>query len=162
MLTLLSDDHLDWHGSAAAYRRDKLRILTVPQADGKPPAVRLMLDDQTVFHSIDHLMTRVAAVGDHRTRNVALAVAAIRAESGLLASMCPIRERLTERLTDDYPTLPSRFEPIDVVQGVSWIDDALASNPSATAAALERIAPGAGSADLWRARSKRPARPRAA
>jgi UDP-N-acetylmuramoylalanine--D-glutamate ligase len=142
VLTLLADDHLDWHGSAAAYRRDKLRVLTAPQADGNPPTVRLMLDDQKVFHALDHLMTRVPATGDHRDRNVALAVAAIRAESALLGVEAPDPETLTERLTDDYPSLPSRFEPVDVVRGVSWIDDALASNPSATAAALERVAPG--------------------
>jgi UDP-N-acetylmuramoylalanine--D-glutamate ligase len=142
VLTLLADDHLDWHGSAAAYRRDKLRVLTAPQADGNPPTVRLMLDDQKVFHALDHLMTRVPATGDHRDRNVALAVAAIRAESALLGVEAPDPETLTERLTDDYPSLPSRVEPGDVVGGVSWIDDALASNPSATAAALERVAPG--------------------
>jgi UDP-N-acetylmuramoylalanine--D-glutamate ligase len=142
VLTLLADDHLDWHGSAAAYRRDKLRVLTAPQADGNPPTVRLMLDDQKVFHALDHLMTRVPATGDHRDRNVALAVAAIRAETALLGVEAPDPETLTERLTDDYPSLPSRFEPVDVVRGVSWIDDALASNPSATAAALERVAPG--------------------
>ena len=142
VLTLLADDHLDWHGSAAAYRRDKLRVLTAPQADGNPPAVRLMLDDQKVFHALDHLMTRVPASGDHRDRNVALAVAAIQAESALLGIEVPDSVALTERLTDDYPSLPSRFEPVDVVRGVSWIDDALASNPTATAAALERVAPG--------------------
>jgi UDP-N-acetylmuramoylalanine--D-glutamate ligase len=142
VLTLLADDHLDWHGSAAAYRRDKLRVLTAPQADGNPPAVRLMLDDQKVFHALDHLMTRVPASGDHRDRNVALAVAAIQAESALLGIEVPDPVALTERLTDDYPSLPSRFEPVDVVRGVSWIDDALASNPTATAAALERVAPG--------------------
>ena len=142
VLTLLADDHLDWHGSSVAYRRDKLRVLTADQADGTPPVVRFVLADQSVPQAVEHLMTRVAATGDHRARNVALAVAAVRAESELLGIDVPDPGVLTERLTADYPALPSRFEHVDLLQGVTWIDDALASNPSATAAALERIAPG--------------------
>lgn len=142
VLTLLADDHLDWHGSAIAYRRDKLNVLTSPQADGSPPVARLVLADQSIPQAFEHLMTRIDATGDHRARNVALAAEAVLVESGLLGIDAPERVDLISRLTADYPELPSRFELVDVIKGVTWIDDALASNPSATAAALERIAPG--------------------
>ena len=77
---------------------------------------------------------RILAAGALVTGNIVLVA--------LLGIEVPDSVALTERLTDDYPSLPSRFEPVDVVRGVSWIDDALASNPTATAAALERVAPG--------------------
>ncbi len=142
VLTLLADDHLDWHGSAEQYRQDKLRILTIDQADGAPPAARFALADQELPEPLASQVTRVAASGDHRARNTALAVAAVRAELGLRGAPVPDVEPLTKSLADAYPDLPSRFQTVATTDGITWIDDALGSNPSATAAALERVAPG--------------------
>ncbi len=142
VLTLLADDHLDWHGSADQYRRDKLRVLTIDQADGTPPSHRIALASQRLPQRFEHLIDRVDGGSDHQTGNVALAAAAIRAELGLLGVAPPEPATLLATLESSYPNLPSRFEVIAEIAGVRWIDDALASNPSATAAALERLAPG--------------------
>ncbi len=142
VLTLLADDHLDWHGSADQYRRDKLHVLTAHQADGTPPLHRLALAGQRLPQRFDHLIDRVEGGPDHRSGNVALAAAAVRAELELLGVSPPDSAALVTTLASNYPSLPSRFEVIAEIDGVRWIDDALASNPSATAAALERLAPG--------------------
>jgi UDP-N-acetylmuramoylalanine--D-glutamate ligase len=142
VLTLLTDDHLDWHGSADQYRYDKLRIFSIDQPDGTPPRHRFALAGQPLPQRIEHAIERVDGVGDHRARNVALATAAVRAELELRGVEPPEADALAAFLEDRYPALPSRFETVAKIDGVTWIDDALASNPSATAAALERLAPG--------------------
>ena len=143
VLTLLTDDHLDWHGSAEAYRTDKLHVLAANQADGTPPAYRFAPTGLELPGPLDRRVTRVDADGDYQARNVALAAAAIRAEL-TLQGVGPVPEvaDLTARLSAKYPHLQSRFDVVTRRNDVTWIDDALASNPSASAAALERLAPG--------------------
>ncbi len=140
VLTMLADDHLDWHGSPQAYRHDKLRVFNVPQANGEP--MEACFTPQTdVQLNVDVVGINVS--GDYQTRNIALAVAAIRAELAKLSiADVPDVDTLTARLGGEYPHLPSRFEIVATHDLVTWIDDALASNPSATAAALERLRPG--------------------
>ncbi len=142
VLTLLADDHLDWHGSAEAYRHDKLRILD-PDPSAPTPMVRLALDGEDLPAALAAKVTRVAANGDHRHRNVAVAVAAVRAELEARGVAAPGADELARVLDGHYPELASRFEEVTTTDdGVTWIDDALGSNPSATGAALERLAPG--------------------
>jgi len=145
VLTLLADDHIDWHGSAAAYRHDKLRILdpsSGDSGDGFPGVVRLALEGQDLPEPLSSAVTRVAAAGDYRARNLALAVAAVRAEAALRGHEAPSVDELTSVLGVHYPDLASRFEVVPSDDGIVWIDDALGSNPSATAAGLERLTPG--------------------
>jgi UDP-N-acetylmuramoylalanine--D-glutamate ligase len=138
---LLADDHLDWHGSAAAYRHDKLRILDPDHATAAP-ILRLALDGEDLPPGLASRVTRVAADGDYRHRNTALAVAAVRAELSVRGAAAPDADELTRVLDGHYPDLASRFEVVPTDDGITWIEDALGSNPSATAAALERLAPG--------------------
>ncbi|HET8931669.1 MAG TPA: Mur ligase family protein [Acidimicrobiales bacterium] len=141
VLTLLADDHLDWHGSAAAYRHDKLRILG-PDPATPTSMVRLALEGEDLPAELGARVTRVSADGDYRHRNTALAVAAVRAELSALGAALPDTDELTCVLDGHYPQLASRFEVVPSDDDITWIDDALGSNPSATAAALERLAPG--------------------
>ncbi len=142
VLTMMSADHLDWHGSTERYQRDKLRVLTTPQANGQPPATLLALDVQSLPTPIAERVTRITAHGDHRARNVALAAAAVNAALEALGRQGVEVGELTESLTANYPSLASRFEPVATINGVTYIDDALASNPTATAAGLESLRPG--------------------
>lgn len=140
VLTLLAEDHLDWHGSVAAYRRDKLHVLTRDRGDGGPPEVRIALQGEELPEPLAEEVTRVPATGDHRDHNVALAVAAITAECRLLGRDPVDAAALTVQLRSTYPELPGRFATVRSDDGITWIDDALGSNPSATAAALRGLA----------------------
>lgn len=151
VLTLLADDHLDWHGSAAAYRHDKLRVLEPcvgeatgggDQAGDVAPRVCFALAGQALPDPLASHVTRVEVTGDYRARNLALAAAAVRAEAELRGHEFPSVDELTAALRAHYPELASRFQVVPSSDGITWIDDALGSNPSATAAALERLAPG--------------------
>lgn len=142
ILTLLAEDHLDWHGSVDVYHHDKLRVLSVDQADGTPPAVRLAPVGTALPDDLAGTVTPVPTTGDYRSHNIALAVAGIRAAARLAGHTVPDGDELTARLSETYPELPARFAVLPTDDGIRWVDDALGSNPSATAAALERIAPG--------------------
>ena len=147
VLTMITTDHVDWHGSADRYRRDKLRILAVPQADGSPQAHVFALPDANLPGNLLGTVERIDArtdgiLGDYRHRNVALAAAAINAELHLLGRAQVDTPDLRARLAADYPSLPGRFHSVGRHGTVDYIDDALASNPTATAAALETLYPG--------------------
>ncbi len=144
VLTLLAEDHLDWHGGVATYHRDKLRIVEAAQGDGTPPVHRFTLADTPLDEPLASTVEQVHAPAgaDHRLRNVALAVTAVRAEAALRGVDVPDGNELGTALAAAYPDLPGRFHTIASRDGITWIDDALGSNPSATAAALEHLAPG--------------------
>jgi UDP-N-acetylmuramoyl-L-alanine---L-glutamate ligase len=54
-----------------------------------------------------------------------------------LATGAPIPMTAIEQVVAGYRTLPSRLEPVATIDGVEYIDDALASNPFGTCAALD-------------------------
>lgn len=144
VLTLLAEDHLDWHGGVAAYHHDKLRILGLDLGDAAQPRHAFALTDAVLPEPLTGRVERVDAPAgaDLHVRNVALAVAAVRAEATLLGGTPPDADALARTLLEDYPDLPGRFHTVATRDGVTWIDDALGSNPSATAAALAHLAPG--------------------
>src|SRR5208283_3688154 len=71
-------------------------------------------------------------LGEHNLLNACGAVTAALLVTGAL----PDRERL-ERELADVSAPRSRLQPIGDIDGVSYIDDALASNPEGTIAALK-------------------------
>ena len=147
VLTMITTDHVDWHGSADRYRRDKLRILRATQADGSPQVHVFALPGENLPGNLIGTVERIDAHtdgirGDYRHRNVALAAAAVNAELQLLGRTPINTAELREKLASDYPSLPGRFHLVGRHGNVDYIDDSLASNPTATAAALETLAPG--------------------
>ena len=155
VLTNLGEDHLTWHGSVERYHTDKLnlfahdrqRLLIVSGAD--EPAVaatrgflnRLLsgtagwtVGESSVSHAghaltVDLSGTQLAR--NHFALDLCAALTAVEEASGLVPSTAAI-----ERVVANYTTLPSRLEPVATIDGVEYIDDALASNPFGACAAL--------------------------
>ena len=156
VLTLLAPDHLDWHRGLENYYTDKLALFT--RRDTVPVAVngccaeavarssampaRLLygkggpvrLEGSTVVASelgpLD--LGAFKLLGEHNLLNACGAVTA----ALLLTGELPEARRLERELTG--VTAPrSRLEPLGAIDGVSYIDDALASNPEGTVAALK-------------------------
>jgi len=159
VLTLLAPDHLDWHRGIENYYADKLRLFArrarVPVAVngcceeavsrssrlaarvlyGKDGPVRLE-DHKVVASDLGPLdLEGFRLLGEHNLLNVCGAVTA----ALLLTGELPGAGRLEHELTG-VTALRSRLEPIGVVDGVSYVDDALASNPEGTLAALKVFA----------------------
>jgi len=144
VVTSLSPDHLDWHGSVERYYADKLSLCTKPGVEtalvpaddqllrqqlGDVPTVQWVDRDQFGRSWIDHL----GLPGSHNARNASLARAALVAlgidEAGDEAALA--------RAAEGFSGLESRCHSIGHVGGVDFVDDGLSTNVLSVAAALE-------------------------
>lgn len=139
VITFLSEDHVSWHGSRERYVADKLRLVRneggtarrvlVPVGGGQAIAALAALGVEA-----EVIAERTGAVGAcsvprHRLQNAALAAEVLHHVGG-------------PHLSDDdvvdaaRTSLPGRLDQCSGPDGMLCVDDALASNPSATAAGL--------------------------
>jgi UDP-N-acetylmuramoylalanine--D-glutamate ligase len=157
VLTLLAPDHLDWHGSYERYVHDKLNLFDhrpdVALAVSSSSSVAI---DQTtryarrlLYGNEGRIIVRSGGVmfdgeqlldldtaarqlrGEHNRMNLCGALTACILEEGRL----PSPESLEQAL-EKMPVLPGRLETVGVCGGIEFVNDALASNPSGTVAAL--------------------------
>ncbi len=156
VLTSLAPDHLDWHRGEEAYYRDKLRLIeagpagaiavnaasdeAVSRTDHHPHRIlfgpagrvratddgRVTIDDQLVAHASD-----MAVPGWHNVWNLCGALAG----ALLLENRVPTTDAIATAVAD-FAGLPSRCETLGQIDGLTFVDDALASNPFATEASL--------------------------
>ncbi len=156
VLTSLAPDHLDWHGGEERYYRDKLRLVEA----GPPGSLAVnAANDEAVRRTAGHLdrvlfgptgrvrwtdtdvievdgvplaeAGEIRLPGRHNRWNLCGAVAG----SLLLNGGPPSPEALAATIAT-FDTLPSRCQTIGEREGVTFVDDALASNPFATVASL--------------------------
>ncbi|MGH3436893.1 MAG: UDP-N-acetylmuramoyl-L-alanine--D-glutamate ligase [Sciscionella sp.] len=156
----VSEDHLDWHGSLAAYAADKARIyhgarVRVCNADdavaaelagggeraayftlGEPAAGQLgviegVLVDRAFGDGAGTAMATVADVRPGGQHNVANALAA-----AALARAYGVPSRAVADGLRGYQPGAHRAVRIAEIDGVSYIDDSKATNPHAAAASL--------------------------
>ena len=156
VLTSLAPDHLDWHGGVETYYRDKLRLVevgppgalavnaandeAVRRTAGHPdralygPTGRVRWTDADVIE-VDGTPLADAgllrAPGAHNRWNLCGAIAG----SLLLNGHAPSPAAVAATI-DEFDGLPSRCRTIGERDGVTFVDDALASNPFATMASL--------------------------
>ena len=138
VLTSLFQEHLDWHGSVAAYRRDKLNLLRHARhsliSSEALAAVDEVLDLDRLSHGTFapcpdlHIGNRYLA-RPHNLSNLAGALAVVRSLGADAAAAL--------RAAEDFPPLPHRQQEIGEVDGVLYVDDSISTTPEATIAALE-------------------------
>jgi UDP-N-acetylmuramoylalanine--D-glutamate ligase len=137
VLTSLFQEHLDWHGSVMAYRRDKLNLLlharhTLISRDALG-AVGDVLNLNSLPHTTFaaepslHVNNRYLA-RPHNLANLAAALA-VTQELG-------IDQSAALRAAEDFPPLPHRQQEIGEIDGVLYVDDSISTTPEATIAAL--------------------------
>jgi UDP-N-acetylmuramoylalanine--D-glutamate ligase len=160
VLTSLAPDHLDWHGTQEAYFRDKLRVveagppglLAVNAASDEAVRRTAHHPDRTLFGPAGRVRLapsgmvetdgvplvetgRLRLLGHHNRWNLCGAVA-----GALLLAGGPPPSEAVGRAVDSFEGLPSRCHAIGERDGVTFVDDALASNPFATMASIEAFA----------------------
>jgi UDP-N-acetylmuramoylalanine--D-glutamate ligase len=138
VLTSLFQEHLDWHGDVAAYRRDKLNLLRHARYSlinrEAMMAVSEVLDLGQLAHDTFAVDTDLR-IGNrylarpHNLSNLAGALAVARSvgvdrDAALRAAEC-------------FPPLPHRQQEIGEVDDVLFVDDAISTTPEATIAALD-------------------------
>jgi len=145
LITNLSPNHLDWHGSLADYRRAKQAIFDFqteddiailgPGADGfLPKRARLR-----TLHAID-LPELTAAIpdllipGEHNRLNAAMAIEACAA--------CGFAPDLAARSLATFTGLPHRLELVAERNGIRYFNDSKCTTPEAAALALDSFATG--------------------
>ena len=133
VLLNLEPDHIDRHGTFAAYRAAKLRVFENQHADDTaivprgfdeiPGAAR-----RVAFGSDDALPAEPRIPGLHNRENAAAATAAARAAG---AGETRIADALTA-----FAGVPHRLEPVGEKDGVLWVNDSKATNVAAAIRAL--------------------------
>ena len=131
----LAPDHLDWHGSMAAYAAAKRRIWgdgTTAVYNGDDPAVAGLAADlpDAVPFSLDHPYDGpLAARGPHNLANATAAAA--------LARLAGIGEDGIAAALGAFRTGGHRLVTVATVDGVAYVDDSKATNPHAAQRAIE-------------------------
>ena len=133
VLTNLEPDHLDRHGSFAAYARAKLRaferqgpddVAVVPRGFGRLPGNARRVE----FAADDELPAEPRIPGAHNRENAAAATAAARAIG--------IPDAAIAEALRTFPGVEHRIEEIATVDGVLYVNDSKATNAAATLRAL--------------------------
>ena len=126
VLLNLEADHLDRHGTFAAYRDAKLRIFERAGARIVPRGLGL---DGIEFSADDPLPAEPLIPGAHNRENAAAATAAARAAG---VDDAPVAQALRT-----FPGVPHRLELVRELRGVRYVNDSKATN---TAAARRGVA----------------------
>ena len=161
VLTALFPEHLDWHGSLEAYYADKLKLIQnseVVIANGDDETVRAELTqrfpelpviwvgegeewhlepdgaDSWLMRGSTRLVSSAAVglLGRHNHQNALIALATACVASGVDQAVVASGFR-------GFQALPHRLERIEDPSGVVFVNDSLATNPQAAAAALRAL-----------------------
>jgi UDP-N-acetylmuramoylalanine--D-glutamate ligase len=159
VLLAIADDHLDWHGSFAAYEAAKAKVFANQTAD-----------DLLVYDGDDPVASALAATASARTIAVTLDPARagaarvidgvlVDADGAPLADVASLPRALPHDLSNSlaaataalavgatregvrgalarYRTLPHRVALVGEARGVQFYDDSKATNPHAAASAI--------------------------
>lgn len=143
LLLNLATDHLDWHGSEARYRADKLRLAELVRADGliangSDPVLR---DALARHEAVEWFSGEGNAVGitmpaslpgKHNRANLAACLA-------VLGKLGLDRGKALSDL-ESFVGLPHRLQNLGSEGGLQFINDSISTAPVATLAALEALA----------------------
>jgi UDP-N-acetylmuramoylalanine--D-glutamate ligase len=142
LLLNLQPDHLDRHGSMAAYVGAKLRIFANQDerdiAVIPPEGFAISTRARVIRYGAgpeSELVDEIALPGEHNREN-AMAAAATCLARGI------DRDAVAEGLRT-FAGVPHRLEPIAELDGVKWVNDSKATNVASTMVAL-RAFPGGG------------------
>jgi len=126
VLLNIEPDHLDRHGTFAAYRAAKLRIFERARVKIVPRGFGI---DGIEFSADDPLPAEPLIPGRHNRENAAAATAAARAAG--------VPDDAIAEALRTFPGVPHRLEQVRELRGVRWINDSKATN---TAAARRGVA----------------------
>jgi UDP-N-acetylmuramoylalanine--D-glutamate ligase len=139
VVTMISADHLDWHGSPQAYVQAKKNILRFGGADDyavlnqrDPPTAQLAHEamGRVIFYgTAEDEKFRLLLPGDHNQLNAQGAAAA--------AAIFGVDWETAQQALADFSGLPHRLQLVHESAGVRYFNDSIATVPEAAIAALD-------------------------
>jgi UDP-N-acetylmuramoylalanine--D-glutamate ligase len=133
VVTMISQDHLDWHGSAAHYIAAKRGITRFQTADDFLVTADVTPFGPTqakvvIYPTPDAKPFDLRLAGEHNQRNAQAAFVA--------ASIAGVTHDQAQHAVADFDGLPHRLQRVAERGGVTFINDSIATNPDAAIAAL--------------------------
>jgi UDP-N-acetylmuramoylalanine--D-glutamate ligase len=132
----VAEDHLDWHGTMDAYARDKARVLDgrVGFRLGEPAPGELGVRDGVL---IDNAFGEQVALAQAASIPVAGPVGVLDAlASAALARAVDVAPQAIADALAAFRVGRHRAQVVDVVDGVTYVDDSKATNPHAAQASI--------------------------
>jgi UDP-N-acetylmuramoyl-L-alanine---L-glutamate ligase len=133
VLTMLAQEHLDWHGSVATYQHDKLNLLrharhVIVNANARDAVIDMR--DAAFFDPCPALTVHNSYLArPHNLSNQSAALA--------VAHHLGIDRAVALRAADDFQPLAHRQQEIGEIDGVLYVDDSISTTPESAVAALE-------------------------
>jgi UDP-N-acetylmuramoylalanine--D-glutamate ligase len=133
VLTMLAQEHLDWHGSVEIYQRDKLNLLrharhSIVNADAHTATGDMLdvtyFDPHPDLHPNNNYLAR-----PHNLANLSAALA--------VAQHVGVDQAQALHVAESFGPLPHRQQEIGEIDGVLYVDDSISTTPESAIAALE-------------------------
>lgn len=139
LLTMLASDHLEWHGSAAAYLDAKRNIVRFQRADD---LAVIPASSAIARELVQGAASRIVTYGDAEARDFELKIPGahnqLNAQGAFAAaSVLGIAWEDAQAALRDFSGLPHRLQRIGDSNGVAFYNDSIATVPEAAIAALE-------------------------
>lgn len=142
IITNLFKDHVDYHGTLEAYWEAKRNIVRYMDATGsvvfnpnteivlhwlaENPARKVMIDPN---ENVD--MSKAKLIGEHNKMNFLM----VRA----VADLFGVDRSITITTFNKFEPIRHRLQPVRIVRGITFVDDAIGSTPEATVAGIEAL-----------------------
>lgn len=148
VVTMITADHLDWHGQVEAYVDAKRNIVRFqkPTDFAILPATTIPNAGADAIESLARLtpakIIRFADTDAPFALNVPGPHNQLNAQAAFAAAVCLgiTRDQAQHALTD-FAALPHRLQLVHEANGIRWIDDSIATGPDAAIAALNSFPP---------------------
>jgi len=145
LVTMIGSDHLDWHGSQAAYVAAKTNIVRYQ----RPGDLAVLCGEDAGAMGLAEMCGRAGArVIEYRSgERIELSVAGSHNQLNAAGAMATagamgIDAATAARSVRDFEALPHRLRQVHVAAGVAYYDDSIATVPASAMAALESFAAG--------------------
>jgi UDP-N-acetylmuramoylalanine--D-glutamate ligase len=144
VVTNLSVDHLDWHGSEAAYLESKKAILEFQRRDDYAIVNE---NDEASIRLAESTPAKVEFFGTHARKPFALRLPGehnqSNAQAAFTAAYClGITFNEAQAAVRDFTGLPHRLELVHEEHGIRYYNDSIATIPDAAIAALDSFPEG--------------------
>jgi UDP-N-acetylmuramoylalanine--D-glutamate ligase len=142
-VTMISSDHLDWHGSQEAYVNAKRNIVRFQSEDG----IAVLNEENDLAYSFTNdTKAKLVRFGLKGRRPFELAIAGshnqLNAQAAFFtAYLCGVTWEQAQSAIKDFTGLSHRLQLIHESDGVKFINDSIATIPEAAIAALNSFPP---------------------